>query len=55
MLFYQYLVAGRSDQEYNQRKRRKGAFGEDRYRATAIETDQYFLRCLVYIDFQPVK
>ena len=43
------LVAGRSGQEYNQRKKQKGAFWEDRYHATAIETDQHFLRCLVYI------
>jgi putative transposase len=28
------LIAGRTGQEYNQRKRRKGAFWEDRYHAT---------------------
>ncbi len=49
------LVAGRSGQEYNQRKKRKGAFWEDRYHATAIETDQHFLRCLVYIDLNMVR
>jgi len=27
------LIAGRTGQEYNQRKNRKGAFGEDRYQA----------------------
>ena len=31
------LVAGRTGLEYNQRKRRKGAFWEDRYHAVAIE------------------
>jgi putative transposase len=31
------LVAGRTGQEYNQRKKRKGAFREDRYHATAVE------------------
>jgi hypothetical protein len=30
------LVAGRTGQEYNIRKGRKGAFREDRYHATAI-------------------
>ncbi len=35
------LVAGRTAQEYNQRKNRKGAFWEDRYHATAIATDQH--------------
>jgi putative transposase len=32
------LVAGRTGQEYNVRKNRKGAFWEDRYHATAVET-----------------
>jgi hypothetical protein len=31
------LIAGRTAQEYNQRKARGGAFWEDRYHATAIE------------------
>lgn len=31
------LIAGRTAQEYNQRKGRQGAFREDRYHATAIE------------------
>ena len=30
------LIAGRTAQEYNQRKDRQGAFWEDRYHATAI-------------------
>ena len=30
------LVAGRTAQEFNQRKGRKGAFWEDRYHATAV-------------------
>jgi putative transposase len=34
------LSAGRTAQGYNQRKRRKGAFLEDRYHATAIQTGQ---------------
>lgn len=49
------LVAGRSGQEYNQRKRRQGAFWEDRYHATAIETDTHLHRCLVYIDLNMVR
>ena len=31
------LAAGRTGQEYNQRKDRKGAYREDRYHATAVE------------------
>ena len=43
------LVAGRSAQEYNQRKKRKGVYWEDRYHATAVETGEHLLRCLVCI------
>jgi hypothetical protein len=44
------LIAGRTGQEYNRRKKRKGAFWEDRYHATAVETDNHLIRCLVYMD-----
>ena len=49
------LVAGRTGQEYNRRKNRKGAFWEDRYHATAIEGPDYLLRCLLYIDLNMVR
>jgi len=49
------LVAGRTGQEYNERKRRKGAFWEDRYHATAVETGEHLLKCLVYIDLNMVR
>ena len=48
------LIAGRIGQGYNQRKHRKGAYWEDRYHATAVETDQYLAQCLVYIDINMV-
>jgi len=32
------LIAGRTGQQYNQRKQRRGAFWEDRYHATAVES-----------------
>jgi putative transposase len=35
------LIAGRTGQEYNQRKKRKGAFWENRYHATAVESGGY--------------
>ena len=44
------LIAGRTGQEYNQRKSRKGAFWEDRYHATAISFDEHLFKCMVYID-----
>lgn len=49
------LTASRTAQEYNQRKKRKGAFWEDRYHATAIETGSHLLRCLAYIDLNMVR
>ena len=49
------LVAGRVAQEFNQRKKRKGAFWEDRYHATAIAADGHFARCLTYIDLNMVR
>lgn len=49
------LVAGRTGQEYNQRKNRKGAFWEDRYHATAIENGEHFVKCMVYIDLNMVR
>jgi putative transposase len=49
------LVAGRTGQEYNRRKDRKGAFWEDRYHATAVESGEYLARCIVYIDTNMVR
>ena len=49
------LMQGRVAQEYNHRKGRHGAFWEDRYHATAIETGAQFVRCLTYIDMNMVR
>ncbi|MEA3361648.1 MAG: transposase [Thermodesulfobacteriota bacterium] len=49
------LIAGRVAQEYNQRKNRKGAFWEDRYHATAVEDNEHFVQCLLYIDLNMVR
>jgi putative transposase len=49
------LVAGRTGQEYNQRKNRKGAYWEDRYHATAVESGEHLVRCMVYIDTNMVR
>lgn len=49
------LIAGRTGQEFNQRKNRKGAYWEDRYHATAVETDRHLIQCLVYIDLNMVR
>ena len=49
------LVAGRTWQEFNQRKERKGAYWEDRYHATAVESGNHLARCIVYIDTNMVR
>jgi putative transposase len=49
------LIAGCTAQDYNRRKRRQGAFWEDRYHATAIDADEHLQRCLVYIDLNMVR
>jgi len=49
------LAAGRTGQEYNQRKNRNGAFWEDRYHATAVSSDRHLIQCIVYIDLNMVR
>lgn len=49
------LIAGRTGQEYNQRKNRKWAFWEDRYHATVLERGDHLLRCLVCMDLNMVR
>jgi putative transposase len=49
------LIAGRTGQEFNLRKKRKGAYWEDRYHATAVETGRHLVQCLVYIDLNMVR
>jgi len=49
------LIAGRTGQQYNQRKRRTGAFWEDRYHATAVERDEHLMQCMVYIALNMVR
>ena len=49
------LISGRTEQEYNQRKNQKGAFWENRYHATAVESGEHLFQCLVYIDLNMVR
>ena len=49
------LIAGRTGREYNQRKKRRGAFWEDRYHATAVKTGNHLIACLAYIDLNMVR
>ena len=49
------LVAGRTGQEYNIRKKIKGAFWQDRYHATAVESNRHLRQCIAYIDMNMVR
>jgi putative transposase len=49
------LIAGCTGQAYNERKSRLGAFWQDRYHATAVETEGHLLRCIAYIDLNMVR
>jgi REP element-mobilizing transposase RayT len=49
------LVAGRTGQEYNQRKDRGGSLLGGRYHATAVESGKHLARCMVYIDTNMVR
>lgn len=49
------LIAGCTAQAYNRRKQRKGAYWEDRYHATAIQTDTHLARCMTYLDLNMVR
>ncbi len=49
------LIAGQTAQRFNERKDIRGAFWEDRYHATAVDSDQHLARCMVYIDLNMVR
>lgn len=49
------LVAGRTAQAFNERNGRVGAFWQDRYHATAVESDGHLARCMTYIDLNMVR
>lgn len=49
------LIAGQTAQRFNERKGIHGAFWEDRYHATAVDSDEYLARCMVYIDLNMVR
>lgn len=50
----QYL-AGTTAQDYNRRKKRRGAYWGDRYHVTLIQSGPHLSRCLLYIDMNMVR
>lgn len=49
------LAAARVAQEYNIRNDRHGSFWQDRYHATAVDSDGHLDRCFTYIDLNMVR
>jgi REP-associated tyrosine transposase len=49
------LLEGCTGQAYNRRKERLGAFWQDRYHATAVESGEHLARCIVYVDLNMVR
>jgi putative transposase len=49
------LIEGCTAQTYNRRKRRSGAFWGDQYHATAVDTGEHLVRCVVYVDLNMVR
>jgi hypothetical protein len=52
---FMQLLESRTAQDYNNRKHRQGAFWEDRYHATAIESESHLIECMVYISLNMVR
>jgi putative transposase len=48
-------VGRRYVQHYNTRHQRTGTLWEGRYRATLIDSEQYLLTCMRYIELNPVR
>jgi len=40
---------------FNDRHQRSGTLWEGRYKSTLVQTDRYFLACMVYLDLNPVR
>lgn len=49
------LAESRTAREYNLRTNKTGAFWDDSYHATAVETGAHLWKCLVYIDLNMVR
>ena len=49
------LLESCAGQAYKRRKQRLGAFWQDRYHATAVESGEHLARCVVYVDLNMVR
>jgi len=49
------FVSGCMGREYNRHNNRRGAFWEDRYQISIVESEDYLFRCFIYIDLNMVR
>ena len=49
------FINSRYVEGFNQRHGRKGTLVKGRYTSTPVETEEHYLRCLIYIAMNPVK
>jgi putative transposase len=52
---FMHKLQGQFAAHYNRRKHRSGAFWEERYRATMVESGEHLMNCLRYIDLNMVR
>ena len=50
-----HLIAGAEGQQYNRRKGKSGAFWEDTYHCTIVESGRHLWNCLQYVDLNMVR
>jgi len=50
-----HLIAGSTAQFFNRSKNKLGAFWQDRYHATIIQSKGHLIRCMAYIDLNMVR
>ncbi|MFN4290731.1 MAG: transposase [Permianibacter sp.] len=48
-------LAGRQTRYHNQLEGRRGTLWESRYKSSPVDTDEYLLACLRYIEMNPVR
>lgn len=52
---FMQLAAGQFAEQYNERRKRRGAFWGDRYHSTAVDSETHLLQCLGYIGLNMVR
>lgn len=48
-------ISGCFGREFNRRKQRKGAYWEDSYHLSIVQTEEYLMNCHIYIDLNMVR